>query len=360
MKILYVITRSDWGGAQAHLFDVIEGMNNSNINCEVVVGEKGEFFERIESLGVKVYHLESLIHPINFSKDLTAIKELRGLIKQIQPDIVHCHSSKAGIIGRIAAWKEGIPSVFTAHGWAFTDGVSIKRKIIGIVIETLVAKITKKIICVSHYDRNLALKYKVSSAGKLIVIHNGVKDTDIQKVSKVKNDFIMTMVARFAHPKDQFSLIYALREIDNVTVNFVGDGPQLQKAVDYAIEIGVSNKCNFLGMRKDVDHILSESDCFILLSKYEGLPLSIIEAMRFGLPIIASDVGGVKELIVDGYNGFLISDNGEIASKIKYLIDNPTNEFGQNSRLLYEKNFNSKAMLEKIQGIYKDIIKLLE
>jgi glycosyltransferase involved in cell wall biosynthesis len=358
VKILYIITRSDWGGAQAHLYDLIEGMIQRGYECEVIVGEKGEFFNRVIKLGIKLHHVDSLVHPISPVKDIKAIKECRKLIKDIGPNIIHCHSSKAGIVGRIAAKLERIPTIFTAHGWAFTDGVPLKKKLLGIFIEKIVSKITTKIICVSHFDKEIAIKYKIAPENKMIVIHNGVKDTLPVTVTKDPMMFTITMVARFASQKDQFTLIRALKEIDNVTVNFVGDGPLLGSAIKLAKENDVIEKCNFMGMRNDIDTILAKSHCFVLISNYEGLPISIIEAMRNRLPIVASDVGGVNEQVINNVNGFLVSNSiQEIVEKINYLKKNSDEciEFGDRSREIYEEKFLLDNMIDKVSSLYNSL-----
>jgi len=364
MKVLYVITRSDWGGAQAHLYDLVIEMTKKRIQCEVVVGEKGTLYDRLDDSGVKVHFLPSLIHPIRLLTDLKAIFQLYRLIKMISPDVVHLHSTKAGWIGRIAACAAKRKIVFTAHGWCFTEGVSSTRKKMGIFIEKRLSKITHKIICVSNYDKQLALKYGVTTNSKIQVVYNGVSTSERHdKVLEPSSDeaFKVVMVARFSEPKDQISLIKAIPYIDdNIKVYFVGEGSTMSAAQDLVAEMNVVDQVVFLGQRTDVQELLSSFDIFVLSSKYEALPISIIEAMSVGLPIIASNVGGVSELVIDGENGLLFEKGNieELARQISKLIDDEPRriEMGRISRCRYQENFTLINTIEQTMSVYTSIV----
>jgi len=362
MKVLYVITRSDWGGAQVHLFDLVTEMIKKDVQCEVVVGEKGELYDRLQEIGVKVYFLPALVHPIRPLTDLKAIFQLNRLIKRVLPDIVHLHSTKAGWIGRISSYLAKTKVIFTAHGWCFTEGVSSIRKKMGIFIEKKLSNITHKIICVSDYDKQLALKYGVTIDSKIKVVYNGVSNLQqYDKLPEFSGDEALKviMVARFSEPKDQISLIKAIPYIDdNIKIYFAGEGSTMSVAQDLVAEIDVTDQVIFLGQRTDVKELLSSFDVFVLSSKYEGLPISIIEAMSVRLPIIASNVGGVKELVFDGVNGLLFDadDHKELAEKISALQDEKLRiTMGAASQEIYQQKFTLAQSLESTYQIYQEL-----
>ncbi|WP_047150873.1 glycosyltransferase family 4 protein [Aneurinibacillus tyrosinisolvens] len=361
MKIVYIITRSDWGGAQAHVFDLLRYACTSN-KCYLIIGEEGILAERARELDIPVWIVPTLIQAIHPFYDVLAIHHIRRIIKNIRPDIVHAHSSKAGIVGRIAAWITGVPSIFTAHGWAFTDGVSVVRKKISIPMERLVAKLSTYIICVSEFDRQLALRYKVANEEQLVTVHNGITEQGMVSEHHNKDKTKIIMVARFSTQKDYRTLILTSAKLSSpVELFLVGEGELLESSRRLAVEQGVASKINFLGMRKDIPEILSACDVFVLTSHYEGFPISILEAMRAGLPVIASDVGGVKEAVVDGVTGYIVprEDVQAVRDRLETLAKNPKlrKQMGQAGRGRYLERFTSQQMVDKIFSLYWEALK---
>jgi len=339
-------------------------MIQKGIDCEVIVGEKGILYDRVQELGVKVHYLPSLVHEINPLKDFKAIIEVYKLIRKINPDIVHLHSTKAGWIGRVSSFLARKKNIFTAHGWCFTEGVSSSRKIVGIRVEKILGKITDKIICVSNYDKSLAINYNVIDHTKLEVVYNGVKNGEISQVDEwlAKNEAVIKviMVARFSEPKDHMTVIKAISKLeDKFKLYFVGDGPTLLGAKNLVEQMDIKDRVTFLGHRDDIQKLLLSSDVFILSSKYEGLPISIIEAMRAGLPVIGSDVGGVSELIDNGKNGFLFKagDDRKLAEIIKILEDVQLREqISTESRRCFQQKFTLDKCIAHTYSIYNEVI----
>jgi len=360
MKILYCITRSDWGGAQVHLFDLIREMTAKGHYCVVAVGEEGELSERLNKIGIKTHLLKSLKHDIHPFKDIKGIFELRQLINEINPDFIHLHSTKAGWIGRISGLLEKKKVIFTVHGWCFTDGVTGFRKRLGKVIEKTLAPITDQIICVSDYDRQLALKSGVGSPEKITVVYNGVTQIKKVKIHRDKTEKIKVMMtARFSEQKDQETLIKAFKDIDKVFELFlVGDGPNLEKCKDLTKELQLEERIHFLGARKDVLTLLQKMDLFVLSSNYEGLPISIIEAMSLGLPIVASRVGGIDEMIIEGVNGHLFDPKNVkmLAAVISGLrLQEKRIEMGEQSLSRYKEQFTLEACIAGTFSVYEQL-----
>lgn len=376
MRILYIITKSEIGGAQVHLLEVVKYMHRRGYEISVVIGTKGWLTEELTATNVDYIVLPDLVREISPYKDFKAIWRMKKIIKAKSPDIIHCHSSKAGIVGRIAGWLENVPTIFTAHGWAFTEGVSLPRRLVYAVIEHIMLIITNRVFCVSQFDRQLAARWFLHGYKKIITIHNGVTEYDMCEVRSTSHTVVknysykqvhLVMVARFSHPKDILSLIKAVQQVNqnyaaNFVVSFVGDGPLEAECWEYVQRHDLASMVNFLGKRTDVGDILKQNDIFCLISNYEGLPISIIEAMRAGMPIIASDVGGVNELVQDEVNGFLIprGNISELVDKLKYILHHKEliKSMGEASRKMYEEEYTADRMNQKILSVYNEVIAL--
>lgn len=356
MKIVYVITQATWGGAQAHLYSLIKYQAAIGNNITLVCGGTGRLSEQIkkEFHSVEVISISSLVRRISPINDLKAVHALRGLLRNIRPDIVHLHSSKAGMVGRLAAAGLSMKVIFTVHGWGFTPGVGTKRQILMKYIEKILQPLTTYYICVSKFDYDLGVKNRVITAKHPgFVIHNGVSELSFPV--KKRESFVLSMAARFDMPKRQDVVIRALSYIpDDVPIvcNFLGDGPLIQECKSLAQSLHVGSKVKFYGVVDNVQKYYSQSDAAILISDYEALPISLVEALAQSLPIVASNVGGINELI--DRNGFLVkNDPQEISEKLLLLYkSNHIDEIKNNSYEMYQRHYTESEMLEETQDCY--------
>lgn len=359
-RILYLITRSEPGGAQSHVLELLKGFKDQ-YELVLATGEEGFLLDEARSLGIRTYLIANLQRNLSPTRDYKAYKEIVSVLKESRPDLIHCHSSKAGILGRLAAHRLGIKTVFTAHGWSFAEGTPLSRKLIGLLPERLLACWTNYIITVSDTDRDLAIRYRIGRPERIVTIHNGIADQALPTVNKDNvRPITLIMVARFAAPKYYAQLIDAAATIKaNFRLRLVGNGPLLERMKKRAEELNLSDIVEFLGSRDDVDALLADSDVFILVSDWEGFPISILEAMRAGLPVIACDVGGIHEAITDRTNGRLVP-RGEIAGlklAMQELINDKTLrlEMGTQARRQFERLFTTDIMLKKIEAIYRSL-----
>lgn len=357
-----MITRPDIGGAQTHVLELLR-VGQGRREQHLATGSEGPLTESARKLGVTVHILPTLDNLLHPSRDAVAIRDAYRLIRQLHPSLVHAHSSKAGLVARLAARTAGVPSVFTAHGWAFTEGAPQGRRLIALVSESLAAHWSARIICVSCYDRNLALRYRIAPPERLVTIYNGVADVDEGLWARPSdgNPVRATMVARFSRPKDQLALVRAASQLAGPwELQLVGDGELLPQAKRQAERLGLHECIRFLGSRSDVPELLARSQVFVLASNYEGLPITIIEAMRAGLPVVASKVGGVPELVTDGDNGFLVprGDVSALAHALQTLIDDPSlrERMGRRSRDRYLAEFTLERMIEQTERVYAEVL----
>lgn len=364
MKVLYCITSSSWGGAQLNVLELCNDQINRGNEVVFVVGNSGPLLDRVKKInGVKVILLPSLKREISPFNDIKTIFKLHKLIKRESPDIVHLHSSKAGTLGRLATIGTNAKNVFTVHGWAFTEGSGspLKRGVYTIV-EKLVEPFTDLFICVSQYDEKIGLNHKVlkPSHNNYCVVHNGAPIEDTTQKSRVRNaekiKFIMT--ARFSPQKDQATLLKAISKVNksNYELILVGDGPTKQENEKLSEDLGISDNVKFTGFKSDVNEALKAADVYILSTKYEGLPISIIEAMSQHLPIIATNVGGNSELVKD--NGFLVNNETELTDKINWFVNHQESieTMGNNSYQLFVDEFSLEKCMQETNNRYLELI----
>lgn len=365
MKIVYIITRSDvLGGASIHLLDLAKGMINQGHAVHVLVGGTGIFTEELKKNNVSFSSLKYLKREIALTHDVLGFWEIKKYLKQLKPDIVHCHSSKAGLLGRLAAKSLGLPVVFTAHGWSFTEGISSRKQKIYAKIEKFLINFSDHIITVSEFDRIYGFNFGVGSPDKVTTVHNGIpiQDSQTKETKVVRQPCKVIMVARFDDQKDQMTLIQALGLLKNETwfMEFIGSGPTLERCKQEANKLGLENKIKFLGQQRNIKDFLNNSDIFVLSTNYEGFPLTILEAMRAKLPVIATNVGGNNESIVGEKTGFLTKKNDpqDLSRALSTLIDdrNLAIEMGERGYERFITEFTHDLMLKKTLKIYTEVV----
>ena len=375
-KILYLITQSNSGGAQKYVLDLASNLDKQKYDVAVAAGGNEELFRRLENADIKIFKIKWLRRSINPAFDILAYFEIKKLLLRWQPDVVHLNSSKISVLGALAARNLPIKVIYTVHGAVFEAAFSWPERKIFLWLEKLTAKYKDKIICVSEYDRQLWLKYNVAPAEKLLTIHNGLdsqidflpKSQARQKLFsahiKTPDDYqIVGWLGYFYPEKKLDTLIKAANLIFNIPAtkdkkiifSVIGNGPQ-EKGLKLQVSgFGLQDKILFLGAVPEARCYLKAFDIFVLPSVKEGLPYTILEAMAAGVPIIASDVGGIPEMIADNFNGFLIhpKDFEALAEKILQILENSelTKKFSQNS-LERIKEFSLNKMLQKTQQQY--------
>jgi glycosyltransferase involved in cell wall biosynthesis len=365
-KILFIVTQSEYGGVQTHIFQLSQYLKFKGDKVAVMAYPQGWLEKNIKKLGLKFYPNYFLSNKINPIQDFKAMREIKKAILDFKPDLVSCHSSKAGFLTRLVI-RNKIPTIFTAHGWGFDPGTPFWRKIL-ILTEKIAAHFCQKIICVSNFHKNLALKYKIAPLEKLIVIYNGVEIKKTQN-SKLKNEnskMKIVFLGRLVAQKDPMLLIKAFKklplEIKNKTeILIIGEGRKRKILEKFIKKNDLKNFVKILGEieREKVFSILKNSDIFVLTSNWEGIPRSILEAMSFGLPIIASEVGGIKELI-NSKCGILIKKGNinELKLALEKLLNNSSlrKKMGKNALIRIQKKFSLKRMLEKTYQLYQEIL----
>jgi len=356
-KIVFVITRADtMAGAQTHVLELSIALTAAGHEVFVICGPGRPLVERLQENHINVRSLANLTRELNPIRDAKALFDLRKVLKEIDPDLVSLHSSKAGILGRVVCKNLRKPVLFTAHGWAFADGVGFAKSKLYSTIERLLQFWCKRIICVSKADCELATN-KGFAPNQLTVVHNGRHIRSHSKQARKSEEFVqIAMIGRLDAQKDHETLFRALSELDNYVLHLIGDGPKLDELQEKAEMLGIETKIRFVGLVKDAAQILDQSDVFVLSSHWEGFPRSTLEAMRSGLPVIVSDVGGSSEAVVEGVTGYVIprEDVNALSSALSELISDQGKRvsMGNAGRIRFEEYFTFEKMLKSTAEEY--------
>jgi glycosyltransferase involved in cell wall biosynthesis len=357
MRVLFVITRGDEiGGAQSYVRNLIIRMAEEKHDVHLAVGTSGALTAELDAAGIGWSIIPGLYRDIDPRHDITAIRKLADLINKRKPDLVSAHSSKAGIVARLAARKAGVPCVFTAHGWAFTEGISRRKQLLFRGIERAMAPLATRIICVSEYDYNLAVRYGLPS-NRLVTIHNGIPDRPPAPRVDEPGPIRVVMTARFSPQKQPITLLRAIAPLPDVECWLIGDGPNLGEARAAARQLGIDHRVRFLGRSDDVPALMEQCHIFALSSDWEGFPIATLEAMRAGLPTIVTDVGGAAEAISEGVSGFAVParDHDAMRQSIRQLADDPElrHRMGNAARARYLEYFTFDEMYRRTMGTYE-------
>lgn len=364
LRIVFVVTRSDAvGGAQVHVRDLAAALKHAGHEPVVLCGGNGPWLEQLRTRHIPVIKLRHMARSISPLRDLRALFELRSRLRKLAPDLVSTHTAKAGWLGRLAAYSLGLPVMFTAHGWTFTDGVAENASRVWRVLERMAGRWADKIVTVSEFDRELAVAARIASADRIVTIHNGMPDVSSDLMANAgREPPHLVMVARFEEQKDHRTLLLALSSLQHLPwrISFIGGGPLEASMQALCAQHHLSDRVTFLGARSDVANILADAQIFVLCTHWEGLPRSIIEAMRAGLPVVATRVAGVPELVEHEVTGLLCDarDQKAVAANLEKLLVSPSlrDAMGVKGRQRYLAAFRFEHMLAKTLEIYADVI----
>lgn len=364
LRIVYLITRADpIGGAQIHVRDLAAAVRTQGHEPSVITSGSGPFIDDLRSMGIPVLVLQHLRVPIRPIQDLRALREIHSALTTLRPDLVAAHSSKAGILGRVAGRSLKLPVVFTVHGWAFTPGIPPARAALYRRVERLVGPLASRLITVSEYDRQLALEARIAPADRVVTVHNGMPDVPpALRADPGRSPPRLIMVARFEPQKDHPTLLAALGGLRDLPweIDLVGDGPLMGDMRARAEALGLAARVRFLGQRRDVGQLLAGAQASLLATNWEGFPLSILEAMRAGLPVVASDVGGIHESVRDGETGYLVPRAGvdELRDRIRRVLTDAELRvrMGRGGRTRFEREFTLERSVAGTLAVYRDVL----
>lgn len=372
-KILYVITKSNWGGAQRYVYDLATSLPSDAFDVCVVHGGKGLLGEKLRDAGIRTISIPYLERNVKIGNELRTFVALVRLFREEKPDIIHLNSSKIGGIGSLAGRIARVPRIiFTAHGWYVKENRPKFVRISVRFLSWLTALFSHTIIVVSDDDKRSAPRFIVSK--KVVRIHNGLsvhtilkRNTARKKIREIVNN---TTLQRGAHWVGTISelhknkgLVYAIDAISHarksgtdVLFFIIGDGEDRAALQNSIARHNMEDSIFLLGHVSDASKLLSAFDIFTLTSTKEGFPYALLEAGIAECAVVASSVGGIPEIIADMETGILTYPNNseEVAKAILFLVQNKTKrkELGAALQTHVTKNFTKDRMLRATLSLY--------
>lgn len=375
---LALIAETVMDGVGKHVVDLIDYLDKDKFQIYVLHGIRRTDYRFSEiklkwSKEVQFIPIETLNREIDVLDDLKAFAQIRKHLKDIKPEIVHCHSSKAGVLGRLSAKSLGIKQVFyTPHAYAMQgqNRWSLKKCFYW-TIETLLARCsTKHTFNVSNGEKQFAVALKIHHSDHFVVVYNAltnqtehVDSSDLRHLLGVPEDaFVVGCVARFFYQKNPLDFMKISKNLihqnDKMHFIWVGTGEMMEEMKDWCKTAGILDHMHFVGHQKNVDIYLQAFDVFLSTSHYEGLPYTLVEAMRASCPIVASDVIGNNEVVVEGVNGYLYppGDVKHAVGAVMSLYESPElrSQMKQSTYKRFESLFTIEMMIGKIEETYLD------
>jgi glycosyltransferase involved in cell wall biosynthesis len=383
IKVAHIIARMIMGGAEENTLFTVEGLDKDRYEIDLIVGNefREDILNNIKEKNFKIIQVKGLRAPFNILYDIIILFKLIKLLKRGHYDIVHTHSTKTGILGRIAARVNKVPIIIHGlHGSAFGAFNSRILNWALIFFERLTGKFTYAYVSVSnllskkYIEEGLGIKAKyftVYSGMDLDKFYNArkritreIKQSELGIDSK---NFVIGNVGRLEAVKGHKYLIDAFKKINEerqlipLKLLIIGDGDEKENLENYVKELNLEDKVIFTGYREDVEELMALMDIFVLTSLREGLPRVLVQAAAVGVPSVAFDVDGVPEIIRDNHNGFLVRarDIGQLVNRIEKYIDKKELVLlhGQNGRELIKGKWSIEDMVEKIDEIYQDLVR---
>ena len=358
MRVLQVITSGEAGGAQSHVLALCRAIAGQ-VDLTAAIGgmkDTSVLGDELRKLGIEVHHLPELRNSTSPFAMLRAARAIGAQVQRHGPDIVHAHSSFAGAAARIAAHRCGVPCVYTVHGFGFKPQARPLVREAAWIGETLLAPWTSHMICVSRHEAALARSLPFAPQA-ISVVANGLPDVSQRADPAVEPARVVT-VARLAAPKRVDLLLQALSLLPQApATSVIGDGPDRALLQAQADQLGVRN-VGFPGSVSDVPERLATHAIFVLLSDHEGMPISILEAMRAGLAIVASRLPGIEETVTHGESALLVeNDPKAVAEAISMLqVDAALRtRLGRAARARFERDFESRSMARRVLDIYRSV-----
>jgi glycosyltransferase involved in cell wall biosynthesis len=375
-KVCYIITKLELGGAQQVVLSLLRALDRTRFEPMLITGTGGLLDSEAQAINdCKVYFLPALLRQINPFAEVAAFFRMCSILRREKPDVVHTHSSKAGILGRCAAFVCGVPViVHTIHGFGFHDYQSPFIKQVFIWLERITAACTDCLIAVSRKNVDKGLQHAIGVEQQYTVIRPGVdlnevvssaaKQQNIRAELSLPSDVpVITTIGPFKPQKNLIDFVKLAAMVNAKTraqFLIVGDGilrPEIEECIH---QLQCESKTTLLGWRNDVPAVLAGTTIFVMTSLWEGLPRSIVEAMCLGLPVVANAVDGVQEIVRHNVTGYLVTPHSltEMADHIIYLINNPeqAKTMGAAGKNMISTEYDTPTMVKQHEALYESLL----
>ncbi|MGE5541269.1 MAG: glycosyltransferase family 4 protein [Bacillota bacterium] len=368
-RILYVITKSNWGGAQRYVFDVATAAKAQGFTVAVASGREGELTDRLREAGVSILPIPSMQRDVKLTSDFAVLIELMRIIKEFRPDIVHGNSSKAGALVSLAARLKGVPRIiFTAHAWAFNERRPVWQKMIIGIVHYLTVLLSHETICNSEATRRDA-RWMPFVQRRLTVIHHGIRPFAMRSRQEAREALVpgcgahtwIGVVAELHPNKGLDTLLLAvehtLPDYPEALLVIIGEGEE-RGYLEHLIKVeGLTGRVFLVGHVKDAPSYLSAFDLFILPSRTESLGYVLLEAGMAGLPAIGAGAGGIPEIIENEKTGLLFppGDAPALTTAVERVLGDTAlrAQLGSALHARVLDTFSAERMLDATFALYR-------
>lgn len=366
-KKVLIISEPGSGGVARHVIDLLGNLNKDKFEVYFIYSSKRadkKYLNNIDCLNsaIKVFKIDEMQSKIKPYDDFISLIKILSIIKKINPDIVHCHSSKAGVLGRIAAKFVGVKKIFyTPHAYSFQNThLSVSKKKVFILIEKIMSKyFTNKTFNVSIGERKIAIETLNDNEDKFIVVNNGVNkknnyhniDDLCKQYNIAKSDYVVGNISRLDEQKNPIEFFKIAQSIiyDNLNIKFVwiGNGLLYKVIKKFIEDNNMDDKCLLLPYNEKTEQLMNRFDLFLCTSLYEGYPYVLLDACVNEIPIVCSDVTGNNDIVIDNMNGFLYP-----LGDIKQAV----NMISKTQNTLFKKCNSVKSVKEMVSEIEANYI----
>ncbi|HCA45963.1 MAG TPA: hypothetical protein DEP45_01030 [Armatimonadetes bacterium] len=370
------------GGTRQYLSDLCLGLPAERFEQTAVVSalrapEFGADIERLREAGVRV-EIVQMVREVSRAEDLRAYRELLAFFRANPFDIIHTHSSKAGILGRVAAWRSGNSAlrVHSPHAFAFEMNLPASRRRLFAAAERFAGRLTDLLICTCEGERETALRHHIVPPSKAAVVRTGVDLRAFHpqaNAHRIREELglpqrhrIVGTVGAVVEQKGHRTLVEAARivldEMPHTTFVIVGSGVQRHELEARAAELGLGRRFRFLGQREDVSRLLATFDLFVMPSLWEGMPYALVEAMAVGVPVVGSDIPGIRDVVQPHSTGRLCGagDAAALAAAIREALtdEGASSRMAQAAREVVMREHSRERMVSAIAGCYERLLEV--
>ena len=367
VKIRVLNITQSVGGVETYILQLLSHLDRSRFEPHLICPENiGSLAEKAEALGIPVYPLD-VPREISVLADLKAVSKTRRQIKRLKPDLIHAHSSKGGVLGRVAAFRTGIPVVYTPNAYAFLGSSGIKGWLY-LWPEKILKRNTASLLAVSESERSRSINDVGFPASEVAVVNNAISVPAVSDIGEDLGDPMLLMVGRLCYQKNPEMFVRAAgwvhRRYPECRFQLIGGGYQEhhgRTVRGLIVELDLQERFEIHDWMtpQGVADRITQATIVVVPSRYDGLPFLPLEAMAMGKPVVGTRVDGVRDAIVAGETGFLIEidDDKAMAEKIIVLLDDPAlrQRMGQAGRKRVEQHFNITSNIRKIEAVYADV-----
>jgi glycosyltransferase involved in cell wall biosynthesis/GT2 family glycosyltransferase len=378
-KVLHLITRLIVGGAQENTIASVERVAPERYESRLwtgpQTGAEGSLIEDARARGIVLTVLPNLVREIDPRRDLTALVQLARLMRRERFDIVHTHSSKAGILGRVAARLAGVPQVtHTVHGWGFHEHMPAALRRFYIALEKIMRSWTRPLVSVSNRTTRIGLESGIGTPDSYRLIRSGIptarfhpdpisREEVRRRLGVEPGGVLLGSVGRLSPQKNPMDFVRAAESLapgrDHLRFVYVGDGPMREEVEEAVERAGLGGRLALLGIRDDVPDLLRAMDLFTLTSLWEGLPRVVLQALATGVPVVAYDTAGIEEAVREGENGHLVppGDIEGLVDRLEHLVDDSALRARVSAEASggFDHSFTEDAMIRDLELLYDEL-----